>query len=125
MAQLWCTSLKSSYAGPFGFIIFDEDYRRRSYSYQQVADAAIALTSGLREEGIKPGDKVIICSENRPEWLAAFWECVIQKLVVALRDYSDCTPFGLTACAATRMRVFLSSLSINNEGYEPNDIYWT
>ncbi|GAB4186079.1 MAG: AMP-dependent synthetase/ligase [Thalassobaculales bacterium] len=30
-----------------------------------------ALSRGLRAAGVKPGDRVLLCAENRPEWLVA------------------------------------------------------
>ncbi len=48
------------------FIIFDDDYRRRTYSYQQVANAAASFARRLTEQGTKPRDKAIIWSEIRP-----------------------------------------------------------
>jgi long-chain acyl-CoA synthetase len=39
------------------------------YSTQEVIDTANALSTGLMEKGIKPGDKIAIISNNRPEWV--------------------------------------------------------
>ncbi len=42
-----------------------------TYSTQKVIDLANQLSSGLLAQGIKPGDKVAIISNNRPEWVIA------------------------------------------------------
>lgn len=39
------------------------------YTTQEVIDTANALSAGLLKAGIKPGDKVAIISNNRPEWV--------------------------------------------------------
>lgn len=39
------------------------------HSTQEVIDQAAALSTGLLEAGIQPGDKVAIISNNRPEWV--------------------------------------------------------
>jgi len=39
------------------------------HSTQEVVDKANALSTGLLAKGIKPGDKVAIISNNRPEWV--------------------------------------------------------
>jgi long-chain acyl-CoA synthetase len=40
-------------------------------SWTQTAQAVAALASGLRAQGVKPGDRVILVSENRPEFCIA------------------------------------------------------
>ena len=39
------------------------------YSTQEVIDKANALSTGLLARGIRPGDKVAIIANNRPEWV--------------------------------------------------------
>jgi long-chain acyl-CoA synthetase len=40
-------------------------------TWREAADAVRALSQGLRALGVNPGDRVVIASENRPEWLIA------------------------------------------------------
>lgn len=40
-------------------------------SWSKIADDVLALARGLKERGIERGDRVVIVSENRPEWLIA------------------------------------------------------
>ena len=40
-------------------------------SWRQVADQVAALAHNLRELGLKEGDRVVLVSENRPEWCIA------------------------------------------------------
>ncbi len=42
-------------------------------SYKQLGAAAARLALKLREDGLQPGDKVALLSENRPEWVAAYF----------------------------------------------------
>ncbi|MDX1736608.1 MAG: AMP-dependent synthetase/ligase [Alphaproteobacteria bacterium] len=42
-----------------------------SLSWSQVADRISSLAKGLEANGVKAGDRVILLSENRPEWLIA------------------------------------------------------
>ncbi len=42
-----------------------------TYSTQKVMELANQLSTGLLAQGIKPGDKVAIISNNRPEWVIA------------------------------------------------------
>ena len=40
-------------------------------SWRTVSDQVSALSRGLRDLGINPGDRVVIVAENRPEWAIA------------------------------------------------------
>ncbi len=44
------------------------DGKYKSLSWQEVSLKVRALACGLRELGLKRGDRVVILSENRPEW---------------------------------------------------------
>ncbi len=43
----------------------------RSLSWRETADKSVAMAGALRRLGIGRGDRVVIVSENRPEWLIA------------------------------------------------------
>ncbi|MBF0326740.1 MAG: long-chain fatty acid--CoA ligase [Alphaproteobacteria bacterium] len=43
----------------------------RSISWAEARDRALALASGLKGLGLTPGDRVMLVSENRPEWAIA------------------------------------------------------
>jgi long-chain acyl-CoA synthetase len=48
-------------------------------SYQMLADRVQDLSLGLMELGIRPGDRVAILSENRPEWAIADYACLTAR----------------------------------------------
>jgi len=60
------------------FLIYDDGLRTYRYSYRQTAAAARALALRLREAGVAPGERVLLWCENRPEWVAAFWGCLLE-----------------------------------------------
>ena len=41
----------------------------RPLTWRETADKVRALARGLRRLGLQPGDRVVLVSENRPEWL--------------------------------------------------------
>jgi long-chain acyl-CoA synthetase len=45
-------------------------------SYRGLAERVQSLSLGLSELGVRPGDRVAILSENRPEWAAADYACL-------------------------------------------------
>ena len=54
------------------FLVHDDGFRVRSWSYAEVTAAAEAFPNP-GGHGIAPDDKVVVWGENRPEWIVAFW----------------------------------------------------
>ena len=69
------------------FLVHDDGFRTRGYSYEQVVGAARGFADRLTAAGVQRGDKVILWSENRPEWIVAFWGSVLAGVVVVPIDY--------------------------------------
>ena len=40
----------------------------RSVTFEEAADQALRLSSYLRSKGVRAGDRVLLVSENGPEW---------------------------------------------------------
>ena len=53
------------------FLTAKRDGEWRSQSWREVADKVCLLAEGLRSIGLEPGDRVMLVSENRPEWCIA------------------------------------------------------
>jgi long-chain acyl-CoA synthetase len=69
------------------FLVYDDGFRSRRYSYRETASAARGFASELRSRGIGLGEKVIVWSENRPEWIFALWGCLLEGVVLVPVDY--------------------------------------
>jgi long-chain acyl-CoA synthetase len=78
------------------FLVYDDGYRRRDYSYTDVKRAARGFAARMAETGLHRSDKVIFWGENRPEWLACYWGCVISGIVVIPIDYRSSPVFVST-----------------------------
>jgi len=50
-----------------------------SIPHREALERVQAISLGLRELGIKPGDKVAIVSENRPEWALTDYACLCAR----------------------------------------------
>src|SRR5215472_14909503 len=75
------------------FLVHDDGFRSRSYTYREVGRAARGFAAHLHEIGLRKGDKVVIWSENRPEWIVAFWGCLLVGVVVVPIDYRSSPDF--------------------------------
>jgi long-chain acyl-CoA synthetase len=69
------------------FLVYDDGFRSRAFTYRQVGQRARAFARELREIGLHKGDKAVFWSENRPEWVVAFWGCILAGVVVVPIDY--------------------------------------
>ncbi len=78
---------------PGDYITYDSGYRSKTFSYSDVARAAREFALRLSGNNIKKGDNVVIWSENRPEWVIAFWGCLISGAVLVPVDYQSSPDF--------------------------------
>jgi long-chain acyl-CoA synthetase len=51
----------------------------QAITHRELADRVVAVSLGLRELGIAPGDRVSILSETRPEWAIADYACLCAR----------------------------------------------
>jgi long-chain acyl-CoA synthetase len=61
-------------------------YRILRWSYREVAEAACRFARELESRGIARGDHVLLWGENCPEWVAAFFGCVLRGAVAVPMD---------------------------------------
>jgi long-chain acyl-CoA synthetase len=69
------------------FLVHDDGFRSRAHTYAEVGRAARGFAARLHAAGLRKGDKVTFWSENRPEWIVAFWGCLLGGVVVVPIDY--------------------------------------
>jgi long-chain acyl-CoA synthetase len=74
-------------------VLYDDGYRRSISRFDEVAVAADRFAARLRSENIHKGDKVILWSENRPEWLAALWGCLLRGVIAVPLDFRSTFDF--------------------------------
>lgn len=92
---------------PGEFLAYDDGFRSWSYTYGEVAAAARAFARRLETTGLRKGDKVLVWGENRPEWVVAFWGCVLRGVVVVPIDFRASSEFLLRVGAIVGARVVL------------------
>jgi long-chain acyl-CoA synthetase len=75
------------------FLVYDDGYRRRQHSYEEVARAARGFARRLAAAGLGKDDKIVFWGENRPEWVVCYWGCLISGIVVVPIDYRSSAEF--------------------------------
>lgn len=89
------------------FLLYDDGFRARSHSYAEVGRAARGFASRLADAGIRKGDKVVFWGENRPEWIVAFWGCLLGGVIVVPIDYRASPEFLARIATRVAARVVL------------------
>ena len=89
------------------FLVHDDGLRTRRYRYDEVAAAARGFAGRLHEAGLRKGDAVLLWSENRPEWIAAFWGCVASGIAVVPIDYRSSLAFARHVTTIVSARIAL------------------
>ena len=84
-------------------LIYDDGFRRWSYTSGQVRATAEAFARRLMDAGLQPGDRLAIWAVSRPEWVAAFWGCMLRGVTVIPVDVQCSTElFRRIIAAANR-----------------------
>ena len=89
------------------FLVYDDGYRRRSYTYGEVGRAARGFARKLNAAGLQKGDTVVFWGENRPEWLACYWGCLVAGIIVVPLDYRSSAEFVARVRTLVHARVVL------------------
>jgi long-chain acyl-CoA synthetase len=89
------------------FLVFDDGYRRRVHTYADVGRAARGFSARLAAAGLTTGDHVVFWGENRPEWIACYWGCLLSGIVVVPIDYRSSADFVAKVSRLVHARVVL------------------
>ncbi len=76
------------------FVIHDDGYRVRRFTYAQVTRAARGFAGYLEQTGLRPNDKMLLWGENAAEWLVCYWGAVIAGIIVVPIDYRSSLAFA-------------------------------
>jgi long-chain acyl-CoA synthetase len=95
-----------------GFLVWDDGYRTHHRNYGEVARAARAFAAKLRALGIGKGQKIVFWSENRPEWVAALWGCLLEGAIAVPIDFRNSADFVKRIAGIVEARAILTGDSV-------------
>src|SRR3954467_9336056 len=90
------------------FLVHDNGFRSRAHGYAEVVRAARAFAARLAAAGLVKGDTVLFWSENRPEWIAALWGCLLQGVVAVPIDFRSSEDYLRRVARIVRARILLT-----------------
>ena len=88
---------------------FWNGYRTRSWSYSDLDAAIRRFVAFLDGRGIGSGDRLILWSENRPEWVAVFWACLSRGVQLVPLDHQSTLEFVGRIAVQTDARLLVHS----------------
>jgi long-chain acyl-CoA synthetase len=94
------------------FLIYDDGFRSETFRYGEVVRRAREFATWLRSEGFQAGDKVVLYGENRPEWVIAFWGCLLEGVIVVPVDFRSPQDFVRRVCQITAARLVLTGVEV-------------
>jgi long-chain acyl-CoA synthetase len=94
------------------FLVWDDGYRTHHRTYAEVARAARGFAAKLRAQGIGKGQKIVFWSENRPEWVAALWGCLLEGVIAVPIDFRNSADFVTRIAGIVEARAILTGDSI-------------
>ena len=95
------------------FVIHDDGYRVRRFTYEQVTRAARGFARRLEGAGLAAGDKMLLWGENSAEWLACYWGAVIAGVIVVPIDYRSSPNFALRVAAIVGAKLVCSGSDVD------------
>ena len=94
------------------FLVWDDGYRAHHRNYREVARAARGFAAKLRAQGIGKGQKIVFWSENRPEWVAALWGCLLEGVIAVPIDFRNSADFVTRIAGIVEARAILTGDSV-------------
>ena len=94
------------------FLVHDDGFRSRTFSYGDVSRMARGFAARLHATGLSKGDKVVFFSENRPEWIVAFWGCLLGGIVAVPIDYRSSPDFVARVSEIVAARLVLAGQDV-------------
>ena len=103
--------------GPATALVHDDGFRRWACTSNQLRTAAGHFAVRLRDAGVRNGDRVALWGENRPEWVIAFWGCILHGVAVVPVDAQSSPALAARLIAAGAVRGVLVG-----DGIQPADL---
>jgi len=92
-------------------IAYRRNLRLARWSYARLISAIFQFAGELEARGVTKGDRVIICGENCPEWVIAFYACTLRGVVVVPLDTQSTPDFVARICEQVRPALFIRGMT--------------
>ena len=97
-------------------------YRMETWTYARIAEQANCVARELELRGIGKGDAVLLWGENSPEWIVAFFGCVLRGAVTVPIDHGSTAGFAARVAREVNAKLVFHSRSLTDAGLAENPI---
>jgi long-chain acyl-CoA synthetase len=91
-------------------------YRMESWTYEQIAAGANRAARELEAQGLGKGDAVLIWGENSPEWIVAFFGCLLRGAVAVPIDHGSTAEFVSRVARESKAKLIFRSQGLQESG---------
>ena len=106
------------------FLVYDDGYRAETRSYADVRAGAERFAARLAAAGCRRDDKVVLWGENRPEWIAVFWGCLLARAVVVPLDVRTSAELMARVAARVGARIVVVGDEAPAASPAPGTVHW-
>ena len=93
-------------------IVSHRGVRRYAASYGDLAQLVGRFAAELQRQNILPGDRVVLWGENSPEWIGAFFGCLLRGVFAVPLDAAGSPEFARRVLAEVAPRLILGDATL-------------
>jgi long-chain acyl-CoA synthetase len=86
--------------------------RRFSSTYLQLAELSARCAHAFDQQGLQPGDRVLLWGANSVEWMAAFFGCILRGIVAVPLDAAGSLQLAQRVVSEVRPRLLAGDLKL-------------
>ena len=105
-------------------LLYDDGFRRWSYTGDELRAMAEAFAARLMDAGLQPGERLVIWGDDRPEWVAAFWGCMLRGVAVVPLDARASPELLRRVLAAAVPRGLVAGENVEAPAGSPSLFVW-
>jgi long-chain acyl-CoA synthetase len=97
-------------------------YRMETWTYARIAEEANCVARELESRRIGKGDAVLLWGENSPEWIIAFFGCLLRGAVTVPIDHGSTAEFAARVAREVNAKLIFRSRALADAGLADNSI---
>jgi long-chain acyl-CoA synthetase len=97
-------------------------YRMETWTYARIAEEANCVARELESRGIGKGDAVLLWGENSPEWIVAFFGCLLRGAITVPIDHGSTAEFTARVAREVNAKLIFHSRAPADAGVAENSI---
>lgn len=90
-------------------------FRIERWTYGRIVEEASRFAREMEARGVQRGDAVLLWGENSPEWIAAFWGCLLRGAVVVPIDRVATPEFAGRVAAQVNAKLVIHSHQVSQD----------